>query len=52
MMNLASNSGDLRFAPSFPNIRTHVRVFGNEFLSSKSMTGDRNEQGWMFGMYV
>jgi hypothetical protein len=59
-------SGELRFAPPFPNTRTRVRMFGNEFLSSKFMTavrkhlyaGDRNRKkvgeseraNWMFGM--
>jgi hypothetical protein len=43
---------ELRFAPPFPNTWIHVRVFGNECLSSKFMTvvrkhlrtGDRNRK--------
>ncbi len=57
-------AGELRFTPPFPNTRTHVRVFENEFLSSKFMTsvrkhlcaGDHNRKkvgesertNWMF----
>jgi hypothetical protein len=48
---LVEDLGELHFAPPFPNTRTHMRVFGNEFLFSKFMTGvrkhlcagDRNE---------